>query len=73
MLEMVRGFCGLMPEFWGSYCRLNSMTLIDVCQFFHDALQHIAGTTKVCDRIEALAARPGVSVCHDPLIQCKEN
>ena len=72
MLQIVRGFCATTPEYWGAYCKLNSMTLVDVCHFMHEKLGRIAGRDDfVCDRIEELVARPGVALCRDPQIQCK--
>ena len=71
MLQVVRGFCATTPEYWSAYCHINSMTLVDVCHFLHERLGRIAGKDGfVCDRIEELIARPGVSVCRDPQIQC---
>lgn len=71
MLQVVRGFCATTPEYWNAYCHINSMTLVDVCNFLHERLGRIAGRDEfVCDRIEELMRRPGVSLCRDRQIQC---
>ena len=92
-MTLVRGFCGVTPEYWSSFCRLNSMGITDICRSFQGRLEHLVDHGKVCaahtstharrewprllnhqvcNHIDELYNRPGVPVCRDPSIQCKD-